>query len=220
MIEKEGIKTICKEIGSELEKEINIYVLGGVVLMKENLKPSTKDIDVVLSSTEDYKEFISSLESLGFQLKRVEGEYLKFKFSGIYENGDLRFDVFDKEVCEKLSLSEKMIKRAELWFSVKKLKVFLLSLEDVFIFKSLTEREGDIADSVALVRRGLDWKIIEEEIKDQIEKHDKQIWITYFAERFVVLKERYDIEPPISDNIHNAASEYYDLLDKKLSEKD
>ena len=73
--------------------------------------------------------------------------------------------------------SVKMIERDGQSFSV-------CCLEDIFLLKSLTEREGDYGDSISILRSAKDfrWDILLEEIKEQITGIDS-IWITYVSER-------------------------------------
>jgi hypothetical protein len=43
-----------------------------------------------------------------------------------------------------------------------KLRVNFLSLEAVFLLKSITDREGDILDMEAIARHGVDWKLLKQ----------------------------------------------------------
>ena len=55
-------------------------------------------------------------------------------------------------------------------FNPLHLNIFLCSNEDVFLFKTLTERPGDLEDCIALSRKGLDWNRILSELKHQMDK--------------------------------------------------
>jgi hypothetical protein len=78
----------------------------------------------------------------------------KLNPSGIYvAEGMPRFDLFTKVICNALFLTDEMKSRAET-IEFGKLVLHLLSLEDVFLLKSITEREGDLEDMATIVRRG------------------------------------------------------------------
>jgi len=70
MIESvEEVKRLFKEIGdfltgtSEPEK-LEIFVIGGTVLLEQGLKPATKDIDLVVLNLHDFKLFENTLNTL------------------------------------------------------------------------------------------------------------------------------------------------------------
>lgn len=80
----------------------------------------------------------------------------KLNPSGIYvAEGMPRFDLFTKVICNALFLTDEMKSRAET-MAFGKLVLHLLSLEDVFLLKSITEREGDLEDMATIIRRGGD----------------------------------------------------------------
>lgn len=104
-----------------------------------------------------------------------------------------------------------MEKRAERIFSGKKLKVFVCSNEDILLFKSIARRVADINDCIALARENPDWKIISQEIKNQIKK-GKEIWITYLVEGLEMIAEA-DIDIPIMKEVMGAYAKYMDKID-------
>lgn len=48
------IKDLFIEINSKLNNSINIFVIGGAVLLYQGLKDSTKDIDLIVSSKSEF----------------------------------------------------------------------------------------------------------------------------------------------------------------------
>jgi hypothetical protein len=66
--------------------------------------------------------------------------------------------------------------------------------EDVFLFKSITEREADILDMRSLAERGLNWDVIKEECTLQ---EKRKIWEYFLVYRLEELKSRFGIEAPI-----------------------
>ena len=51
-----------------------------------------------------------------------------------------------------------MVERAREYLILDKLAVYLCSNEDVFLFKTMTERSGDIEDCISLAKRGINGK--------------------------------------------------------------
>lgn len=212
--EFEQIKKLFEEIDKYADKRINIYVIGGAMLLYHGLKPATKDIDLIISEKENYSEFKKALAKAGFKPKSLTKEYEHLNINQILVRDDFRIDLFHRTVCNGFSLSENMMKRAEKIIDLPKLHVFLCSNEDVFLFKTLTERLGDLEDCIALSRKGLDWTGILNELKHQINLSKNDVWITYVGERLDILSER-GLQIPIMDDIDALRTAYYDKLERK-----
>ena len=88
-------------------------MIGGAVLLYQNLKEATKDIDVILSTKEDFLEFQSALIKIGFGKKQSDISYKNLDLTYLLIRDDFRIDLFMKKVCSKFFLSEGMIKRAD-----------------------------------------------------------------------------------------------------------
>ena len=158
------IEKLFKEINKVTEKKINLFVIGGAVLLQQGLKGGTKDIDLVVNSKTEFMEFQKALGKLGFKLQIPEKEYEHMNINQIFQKEDFRIDLFEKEVCGKFSLTEEMMKRANTILDLNNLNVAHCSNEDIFLFKTMTEREGDLDDCMSLVVPGIDWKIILKEL--------------------------------------------------------
>ena len=83
------------------------------------------------------------------------------------KDDDSRIDIFLKQVGKMLRLTRGIIKRAKLYQSYGKLDVSLVSNEDIFLFKSMSSRSGDIEDCDRLIQEELDYGIIYDEIIEQ-----------------------------------------------------
>ncbi|MBU0757833.1 MAG: hypothetical protein KKF44_07205 [Nanoarchaeota archaeon] len=212
-IELDEVKKIFEEIDILLTQKTRCYVFGGAVLLYHKLKGATKDIDLVVKTKAEYLVFTNALEKLGFKVNKLEGTYLKLKLNGIYQKDNYRFDVFNDEICDMMKLSEGMIERAQIWYKFNHLEIYRLSTEDIFLLKSLTERDGDVVDSNAIIDFGVDWDIILEEIKKQIEAKNMPVWITDFAARLDVLEEKYQKVSPIKKIVDSMVEDYYDYLE-------
>ncbi len=208
------LEKLFQEIDKQLKTEVNIYVIGGAVLLYHGLKPATKDIDIITADERNYIAFENALKSINFKPKTPTGRYKKLNLGAILERDDYRIDVFNKTVCKMLALSEGMKKRANEIINHNNLKVYLCSNEDIFIFKSLTEREGDLEDNISLVQHGINWTIVLEEIILQINTSGQDVWITWIGERFDKLEEK-GINIPIMKDVNKLRDEYFNQLERK-----
>ncbi|MDR0523844.1 MAG: hypothetical protein LBG62_05435 [Candidatus Methanoplasma sp.] len=72
---------------------------------------------------------------------------------------------------------------------LKGMHLSICSLEDVMIFKSVTERDGDREDCARLIAsRRIDWNAVLDEIKCQVDAGESA-WITWMASFFDELAE-------------------------------
>jgi hypothetical protein len=133
----------------------------------------------------------------------------------IFQKGDFRIDLFMKNVCGQLSLSKGIADRARKVFDFKNFEVFFCSNEDIFLFKTMTEREGDLSDCESIARSGILWKVILDEIKDQVKNSKKDIWVTWIGERLDILEER-GVNIPILDEINKLREKFFDEFEKTL----
>ena len=213
----EELRKLFEEIDGAISKT-NFYVIGGAVLLRRGLKEVTKDIDVIVDSREEFLLTQKGLRKLGFTTKIPTRAYQHVELSQIFVRGVARIDLFDKVVCEGFSLSEAMKMRSERILELKHLSVYLCSDEDVFLFKTFTEREGDITDCLALAsRRPLDWKAIPREPQSQVKK-GSPVWISWVGERFDVLQDR-GLAIPIMKEVDRLRERYYDQLEKSLEKQ-
>ena len=138
--------------------------------------------------------------------------------SQILVRDDFRIDAFHQTVCKKFSLSEGMRKRAKKLLTLPHLDLYLCSNEDIFVFKTFTEREGDLQDCISLAQRGLDWNSIIDEIQAQIHHSREDVWITWIGERLDILMEK-GLNIPIIDQIDKLRDTYFEELERTFAEK-
>ena len=205
---KEYMLNQMKVIASTLPTPISIYLIGGGGMALYGLKEATKDIDVVLSSSDDLKILVDTLRQLNYiPMKQLPREYRKMGASAIVENRDgFRWDIFHKQVCRALVVSENMISRATKVFEEGNLSVHLLSKEDIFLFKGITERDLDLEDMSSLAESGIDWNTIITECLQQ-SKSSGTIWEAALYERMVDLREKYGIRSPFEKRLRAIAEE-------------
>ncbi|PIU22572.1 MAG: hypothetical protein COT14_00485 [Candidatus Diapherotrites archaeon CG08_land_8_20_14_0_20_30_16] len=211
----ESIKSLFVELDKNVESKINVYMLGGGALLFYGSKPETKDIDLVCDAN-DYFKLYFALKRIGFIAKNPSRGYLRLNIAEILVRDDFRIDLFNNKVCGNLSLSDTIKTRSKLAIDLKNLKLYCFSPEDIFVFKSITERDGDILDSEKIIQIGIDWSIIYSEILSQIKEHDKEAWVTYFVGRLEALIDKgFDI--PIYKDSRKLAEEYYDQLESRIT---
>lgn len=204
---KEYIRKELKKLDDVLDEQLKLYLIGGGNMSLLNLKDATKDIDVILDKEKDLPVLKNALLNCGYEEKNLP-TYQKMGTRLLMENEDgFRWDVFIKVVCNGLMLSPYMKERiGEIQSGFKNMRLFLLSKEDVFLFKGITERERDLEDMHILYLHGLDFEIIKEEIKWQSE-NSGIAWIAYFFQRLMRLQEEYGIIVPNIKEIEKMAEE-------------
>jgi len=212
------IKELFKEADQQLKTNMGIYIIGGAVLLYQGLKTVTKDIDIILPDKESYNNLLRALCLLGFSEKEPTETYKKMEINIILEKEDFRLDIFLQKVCKKIILTDEMKNRALPIFKMNHLNVFLCSNEDILIFKSITERSGDLEDCIALAKLGIDWNIILKEIQSQIGQSGEDVWITWIGERLDILKDE-GINIPIMKDINKLRDRYFEQFEKDFKQK-
>lgn len=207
------IKDLFVEIDEKLKQKVKIYIIGGAALLIEGLKSSTKDIDLILDNRDEFISFEKALISIKFRKDKPTSDYKKMELSGIMIRDDYRIDVFLKNVFRKFDLSVDMVKRSTELLRLENILVYKCSNEDIFLFKSMTERPGDLYDCIELVKRNLDWKVIEIELINQIKNNGQDIWITWVGERLDELEKK-KLTIPIMKNVNKMRDEYFIKLEK------
>lgn len=197
---KEDLTKALADVGSKLGRGIKAYLIGGCAMTFMGRKVATKDIDVVFGKTEDTKHFVAAMQLAGFKhVVNVAAPYSALGAFAIMENIDeMRFDVYDRQVCRALELSQGMKTRARPYQKFVNLDVFLIVPEDIFLFKGITERDADLDDMRTLAEVGLDWKTIEKECLSQ--KRSGR-WAYMLGSKLLDLRAKFSIESPITKTL-------------------
>ena len=115
---------------------------------------------------------------------------------------------FNQKVCNKLQVSKHMMNRSRLIFEDGCLTVKVCTSSDILLFKSITNRDGDLEDSISLIERGdVDWNVVLDEIWNQLEDGEN-VWISWITDRLLTLSEEYNISIPIINQLINATDQY------------
>ena len=139
------------------------------------------------------------LTKLGFKTRSKPISHDKLDIFEMLENDDFRFDLFVNTVVGGFSLSKEMAKRSQNILGLKYLTAFVCSKEDIVLFKSLSpDRQNDIEDSLDLIKRGIEWNIIYQELLIQLSicnpKRGKEL-VWYFIERIHDLERKGAVVP-------------------------
>ncbi len=229
MFNKEELESLLEHVGEKIEKPMKIYMIGGCALSFKGLKETTKDIDIIVTSKADFGIFDKSMKENGFQ--SMSGRESEFYLTAlaVYKKEESRIDVFLKQVGKMLFLTKSMILRAEKYMKYDKLDVYLISNEDIFLFKTMTSREGDIYDCDRIMRGNVDYDVIYEEIVEQSKEEGKR-WFFWIYENLCKLEEHNGIPIPIKNKVFALVKKYWnerpkDFMDdikdkgKHISEK-
>ncbi|MGB9023495.1 MAG: hypothetical protein WCC94_08685 [Candidatus Bathyarchaeia archaeon] len=203
------LSKVLGQAGSRLGRKIAAYLIGGCAMTFMGKKIATKDIDIVFGSAADARDFASAIQLVGFRyVLRPSIGYNALGASAIMEDSrGMRFDIFDRQVCRALEISEAMKARAPLYQSFDHLDVHLMAPEDIFLFKGITERAADLADMRVLAEVRLNWQTIEQECLSQ--KRSGQ-WAYMLGTKLLELRAKFGIESPIIENLMDHAD--LDLL--------
>ncbi|MBI2572461.1 nucleotidyltransferase [Candidatus Woesearchaeota archaeon] len=204
------IEKLFVELNNAINTKVNVYVIGGAALLKRGMKAATKDIDLIVANKEAFFEIQNSLKKINFVVRIPSKEYANMNLNQIFQRDDFRIDLFETEVCGKFSLSQSMIQRAEKVIELSHITVFLCSNEDIFLFKTMTQREGDLTDCISISStQNPNWDIILEELQNQIKQRKRDIWITWIGERLDILVER-GVDIPIMDEVDRLRKMYFE----------
>lgn len=209
------IEELFNEVDENLKNKVNVYIIGGTALLYERLKPATKDIDLILNDEDEFKFFNNSLIAINFKEENPSELYKKMELNKIMVRDDYRIDAFLKKVCKKFDLSNGMVKRSDEILSLTNISVNKCSNEDIFLFKSMTERPGDLEDCIELIKKGLNWNEIKDEMINQIKTNGKDVWITWIGERIDELINM-GVTIPIIKDIDKMRDDYFNKIEKSI----
>ncbi len=128
-------------IAKHLKEKTTIYLIGGGAMIFYGYKPSTKDIDIIFLDDENLKQFVKAATIAGIQtIHQHHEEYRDLGTTTIMvaESG-IQLDLFNKTVFNALTAKETIVKRAIHYNDIEKLHIYLLSQEDIVLFKGITE---------------------------------------------------------------------------------
>ncbi len=157
------INNELNNLNKTLSEKINIYLLGGAIMAMKDLKSGTKDIDVIVTDNITHQILVNALKKCNYYLLQSQDlskPYNQLSATALQNNCGFLWEIFIEYIAKKLALSDNMKSRATKIYCGKNLNVFGLSNEDIFLMKSMTERDRDLDDMMLIVRTGIDYGII------------------------------------------------------------
>lgn len=203
-----------KEIGNLIESEVQVFLLGGANLILRGMKDTTKDIDLVVKDKQDFSKITHALQRLNYTRKKeLDQTYQKMNPGAVFEKqGYPRWDIFVKEVANKLHLTSEMQNNGEDYKTFGNLELSLLSLTDILLFKSITNREGDLEDAGLIIRESeVDWDSLFSEVTRQEQLTGNHFSID-LVHTFDILQARYQIKVPVENKLVSRSLERAILL--------
>ncbi len=200
---EESLLNGLEELGDTLQEKVDAYLLGGGNLILRGLKDSTKDFDVVVDDRATLSRLVEALQKLGYDERRdLEEVYEQLDPSIVLEKqGFPRWDIFVQTIAGALELTPAMKQRSDRTKIIGQLSLHLLSLEDIFLLKSITDREGDLEDNALIAQQGsIDWQQIFQEIQTQDDVTDRYFSFSVL-DTLDLLEDRYNIETPIHQRL-------------------
>jgi len=193
------------ELSRQLKRGLSIYVFGGEAMRIRGLKRATKDVDVVVETEGAASILREALQALGYRaLTRIFSMAdRKLRPSGIFvrENRP-RVDLFVGVICNAFSLSDSMRGRCETRL-IGSLRLCVVSNEDIFLLKSITDREGDVYDMIDLARSsGFRWGMVFEELLVQEQWAGRHFCFS-LLDSVEIIEERTNIRPPFYNKLVN-----------------
>ena len=214
------IDRFVEELSRSVREPIHLYLLGGGSMMYAGLKYFTKDIDLVVRTEHEYDVCVEAMKRMGFRSIRPGAGYSRMNLSDMLERDDgYRIDIFNDRVCGKLRLSDGMVSRSSERVRHEDVALSSCAMEDILIFKSITEREGDLEDSKAIITGTMvDWNVFLTELEEQIETGE-DVWITWIADRLWLLREDAGLSIPVLDRVIRMADDYLERWESELLER-
>lgn len=164
-----AIRRQFSELAGLIDDELTVYLIGGGALTLEGLKNATKDIDLIVREESELKQLWSVLRSAGYEPQEdLAEEYDELETAFILEKDRRRFDVFREQVAGVIYLSDSMVSRSRHLFDEDGLSVRMVSLNDIFLFKAVANREDDVDDMIRIAQGGINDDVIVEEIMTQL----------------------------------------------------
>jgi hypothetical protein len=156
-------------IGNTLQRKIEIYAIGGTAMMLRGLKNSTLDVDLVFNKKTDREEFMDALRKLGAKESDATLVYgLKNNTPLMFTLNNCRFDLFMNKIITS-NFSDSMKERSEHIHEFGNLIIRAATPSDILIMKSVTARDKDKDDIIAIINKTKpNWNVIIEEIKEQV----------------------------------------------------
>jgi hypothetical protein len=204
----DSIRKQFSELAELLDSELTVYLIGGGALTLNDLKNATKDIDLIVRERVELNRLYQVLTAAGYEPEEeLSAEYDELGAAFILQKDLRRFDVFHEQVAGVIRLTQSMVDRSRHLFDEGNLTVRAVSLNDIFLFKAVANREDDVDDMIQIAQTGIDEDIIVEEIHTQLELLGRDEFIGAMKHKLERLRDQgYDFD------IHNDINVLHDRV--------
>ena len=190
-LEASAIRQQFSELAGLIDTDLTVYLIGGGALTLQDLKNATRDVDLIVREMAELQQLWNILRDAGYQPQGdVAAEYNDLDAAFILEKDQRRFDVFHEQVAGVLYLSESMVSRSQHLFDEGKLAVRTVSLNDIFLFKAVANRDDDVDDMVQIAQTGIDEELIVGEIMTQLDLIGSDTFIGAMEKKLTRLREQ------------------------------
>ena len=125
---------------------------------------------MIVREQAELKRLWDVLTAAGYEPKdELSEEYDELGAAFILQSNLRRFDVFHEQVAGVIRLTQSLVDRSRYLFDDGNLTVRAVSLNDIFLFKAVANREDDVDDMIRIAQTGIDEAVIVEEIHTQLE---------------------------------------------------
>jgi len=199
------------ELAGCVGEKVHVYLFGGEVMRIRGLKRATKDVDIVVENEREFTALRMALVDMGYRTLReeeVSKADQKLRPSGIFvKEGYPRVDLFLGFICNAFRLSSSMVQRCETR-EIGNVGLHMMSNEDIFLLKSVTDREGDIYDMIELAKsKGFNWGILFEELLVQEEIAGRHFCLS-LLDTVEIVERKTGIRPPFYNRLVNHSIDY------------
>jgi hypothetical protein len=198
----DAIRRQFSELADLLETDLTVYLIGGGALTLDDLKNATKDIDLIVRERSELQRLWRVLTAAGYEPEgELSDEYDELGATFVLQNDLRRFDVFHEQVAGVIRLTQSMVDRSRHLFDEGNLTVRAVSLNDIFLFKAVANREDDVDDMIRIAQTDIDEDVIVEEIHTQLELLGRDEFIGAMKHKLDRLREQgylFDIHEEIN----------------------
>jgi len=145
-----------------LKRKVHLIACGGTALTLLEIKPSTKDVDLIVPNLSEYKYFMPTLEQLGYKPATGSG----------WRRGDgFIFEFFRGKAVHTTELLESPLdnRNHSLIKELSYIYLGVLNYYDLIISKLFRGNSVDIEDCLALIKakkKDIDLKLLEKRFRE------------------------------------------------------
>jgi hypothetical protein len=134
---------------ASLNKNLDLYAMGGTAMVLAGYKSATKDIDFL--TTKDIKEIRELFERLGLEEQHGGFEAICHRWNF----KDIRIDIFysNSEMIMGFPLSNEWKTKSKLIEKKKNLRIFILNWEDIISTKLARGEPRDFNDILTIMKK-------------------------------------------------------------------